>query len=726
MLAIFVLSVLAASIVLTSRSETFASYNYRIAMEADYVAKAGLQKAINYFNSDKYKPVPVESAASIYEVHPYASSPVLLEATIARPVRCIDSTHCPEANRPVTLQMDSDGDFDGNYPTNLEVTETDGSTVTVATAFRNRFFNVPLDPLSSATNSGQFTLRATLLEYYTVNDAFYPTLNRKPYEVWLVESHAEWNSNAGAGAAKPTSVQQATLAPVYLPYFANALYGMCNITLQGQVCTDSYHSGSGSYNAANPANCVTAAGVASNALASGAGVGSGGRVTLNGSAYVVNGDVSYGASPPSYSAPWVCASPSEGVVGSVAGVKGSVQPVPAIPQPPMPTFPPCAWYGTAGTNCNNLPLPYRTPPNPTSVSQNNEYVWVRNTGGRWVYEASISGVTTQYPLTADTFPGWAASTLYTSGSVIREVANDGAVHLYVSQNAGSSGGTKPAFPASSGATVSEPANYPTWQAVTSYAQGALVIASPDNGHLYRNRSAGVGVSGAAQPAWPTAAGATVNDGAGATRITWEEVGSSAGLTWVEGGLASVNPFGSGTDTDPFRLPAISVGTNANVCLAGGSSSSSAIYYAIADINSGGKMYIVDGTNPPTACPPPSGYNRFGYAVVNVYRTLTMTGQGLTQPASAPPSSLIINVYNSGSNSGTSVRLSGQANIKAVITALGDATLGGGGTGGAFYGSILAGSITDSGTYAVHYDRSLQVLSGKLMPMAIRNYNRPKF
>jgi hypothetical protein len=86
---------------------------------------------------------------------------------------------------------------------------------------------------------------------------------------------------------------------------------------------------------------------------------------------------------------------------------------------------------------------------------------------------------------------------------------------------------------------------------------------------------------------------------------------------------------------------------------------------------------------------------------------------------------VINVYNGGSNSGTSVTLTGQANLKAVVTALGEAKLGGSGSGGAFYGSIIAGAITDAGNYSVHYDQSMKVLSGKLTPMAIRNYNRPK-
>ncbi len=71
-------------------------------------------------------------------------------------------------------------------------------------------------------------------------------------------------------------------------------------------------------------------------------------------------------------------------------------------------------------------------------------------------------------------------------------------------------------------------------------------------------------------------------------------------------------------------------------------------------------------------------------------------------------------------------MSGQANLKATVTALGDAVLGGGGTGGAFYGALIASSVKDAGTYSVHYDQSLQVASGKLMPMAIRNYNRPKY
>jgi hypothetical protein len=208
-------------------------------------------------------------------------------------------------------------------------------------------------------------------------------------------------------------------------------------------------------------------------------------------------------------------------------------------------------------------------------------------------------------------------------------------------------------------------------------------------------------------------------------LTWQEIGPSAAITWTESGT-NTNIFGEGTSSDPFRLPALSVANNSNLCLTGGPDVSNLIYYDVEDFYSLGTVYIVNQSSPPAACPPAAGYAGFGYAVVNIYKTMTMGGPGVTQPVGAPPAALIINVYNQGLNTGQSVRLTGQANLKAVVTALGDASIGGGGSGGAFYGALIAGSITDSGTTAVHYDQSLQVASGKLMPMTIRNYNRPKF
>lgn len=831
MLAIVVLSVLAASIVFSARSETYASYNYRTSLQADYAAKAGLQKAINFFNSDRYVAVPPSDANAKYDVAVYASTPLTLYTAKARPVICISG--CANTNRPVTLQWSS-GSFAGNYPTYL----TNAAGDTVPTAYGSLLASGTLDPLSNSHNSGQYTVTATLESYRTVNDAFYPARNPKPYEVWYVISTGSWNSvpPAGGVSAIPTSVQEATLAPVFLPYFANALYGMCNITMSGSVCTDSYNSNSGNYNGANPANCVTAGAAGSNSFASGAGIGSGGNVTLNGSTYTVNGDVSYGAAAPTYSSTWTCPTATSGVTGSVSGVTGTVQPVPAIPEPPMPTFPACAYFGVGGTSCNKS-ASFPSPPNPTNPSASTEWAWVRQIGAQWFFTVSLSGTTTSYALT---YPGWLAATTYSAGTII----TPGNGHTYTVTTAGTSGATQPTFPTGTGSTVSDGLPATVWAASTAYAANAYVKPSPDNGHVYKALNAGtsgatqptfptgsgatvsdtgypnwaantsytagntispgnghiysalntnysgqtaptwptasgatvtgafaiwnnvaytvgqiviptvakqnghkyiVTVAGTAanpQPTWPTTAGTTVVNGTATFRefgsdtpitwrevgtvagIVWQEVGSSTAVVWTESGTAT-NIFGDGTQNDPFRLPELRIGNNAKLCLTGSSDPANPIYYAIKSIDSLGEIYNVNQANQPTSCIQ-AGYTDIGYSVLNIYNTLSLGGPGVVQPTTAKATTLVINVYNGGVNSGDSVTITGQANLKALITALGNAKLGGGGTGGAFYGSLLAGSVTDGGTYSVHYDQSMQVLSGKLMPMSIRNYNRPKF
>ncbi len=69
-----------------------------------------------------------------------------------------------------------------------------------------------------------------------------------------------------------------------------------------------------------------------------------------------------------------------------------------------------------------------------------------------------------------------------------------------------------------------PDTYADWQANTAYAVGAEVVPSPRNGHLYRCTVAGT--SGAVQPAFPTATGATLADGT---------------ATWIEDGATSWTP-----------------------------------------------------------------------------------------------------------------------------------------------------------------------------------------
>ena len=68
MLSMLVLSVLAATIVFTARSETLASYNFKLDTQADYLAKAGVQQALNWLRSSRYQGVTHTQANTYYAV----------------------------------------------------------------------------------------------------------------------------------------------------------------------------------------------------------------------------------------------------------------------------------------------------------------------------------------------------------------------------------------------------------------------------------------------------------------------------------------------------------------------------------------------------------------------------------------------------------------------------------------------------------------------------------
>src|SRR5438105_11463475 len=88
MLSMLLLSVLAVSIVFTARSETFASHNYKLDTQADYLAKAGIQRAINWFRSNHYQAVTQANAATYYKVSS-TGSPYNLYTSDTSQVTCI-------------------------------------------------------------------------------------------------------------------------------------------------------------------------------------------------------------------------------------------------------------------------------------------------------------------------------------------------------------------------------------------------------------------------------------------------------------------------------------------------------------------------------------------------------------------------------------------------------------------------------------------------------------
>ena len=358
MLSMLMLSVLAATIVFTARSETFASYNFRLDTEADYMAKAGIQRAVNWFRSNHYKPVSQTQAATFYAVTS-TGAPFNLYTSNSSPVNCISG--CATSNSGV--QLIGYGSGSTNYPTSINNTEATPRAVTVA--FASDLNSVSNTRITGDTsNSGYFLVNAKLLNYQTVNVDPAPspvpsyctvtTVVTCPLETWLITSKAIWTGSSSSTNTAATAEEEAIVQPIYWPTWGNALYGFCSVSMTGSAgtCTDAFNSALGPYAGGNGS---VASGLCDqttnfNVISSGAGVGSNGHVDL-GSNVTVGGNVTLGSSPTGGSTCCTAASnPACGYNGSASSVQGEVINGPHIDPPAMPTYPSGFPSGAGGIN----------------------------------------------------------------------------------------------------------------------------------------------------------------------------------------------------------------------------------------------------------------------------------------------------------------------------------------------------------------------------------------
>jgi hypothetical protein len=327
LLAMLVLSVLAAAIVFTARSETFASYNYKLDTQADYLAKAGIQRAVNWFRSTHYRAIN-ESEASTYYLVTSSGSPFDLFTSNDSPVVC--KFGCPSLNNPV--QLIGFGSGSSNFP---DINNSEGTPREVVDAFASDLNNLANTRVTAdADNSGYFNVNAKLLNYQTVNVGYQPPLTPTPVETWLITSKATWTAGSGSTTRLATAEEQAIVQPIYIPSWGNALYGFCSVTMQGSsgTCTDAFNSSLGAYGGGNPSvasgKCDST--TASNVIGAGASVGANGGVTL-GSNVTVSGDVVIGTGGGAS-----CS--ASGYSGSTSSVLGQVINGPYKAPPPAPTF----------------------------------------------------------------------------------------------------------------------------------------------------------------------------------------------------------------------------------------------------------------------------------------------------------------------------------------------------------------------------------------------------
>ncbi len=319
LLVLLMLTVLVGAIILLARTETMASYNYKITTQADFLAKAGIQEASNWLRSTRYQAVSQDQAGGFYSVSS-TGSPYNLWTNDNSPVKCISTTNCGSPNSPVQL-IGISGTGTSNYPLSTVVTNfaTDMSNFRIA---------------GDETNSGTISINAVLLGYSTVNITTSSGVSAMPIETWRITSRASWTGTAGSGEAVATVEEEATIQPVYIPSWGNSLYGYCSVSMQGSsgVCTDSFNSDLGAYGGGNPT--VASGGCDSNSpnvIKAGAGVGANGSVTV-GSNVTVSGNVAIGTNPtPNCPTPY-------GFIGNTSSVLGEVMQGSHVDPPNPPTF----------------------------------------------------------------------------------------------------------------------------------------------------------------------------------------------------------------------------------------------------------------------------------------------------------------------------------------------------------------------------------------------------
>ncbi len=357
MLAMLVLSVLAAAIVFTARADVLASYNYKLTTQADYLAKAGVQEALNWFRSTRYRAISQDEAATYYNVSATGSI-YNLYTSVTSPVKCVaSSSSCPATNSTVQL-IGIPGTGTSNYPS---ITNAGGTSVVSAFAADL----VSVRRTGDANNSGTFSINAVLLSYQTLNAGNPPEVTPQAVETWLITSRATWTGGSGLATDIATAEEQAIIQPLYFPSYGHALYGFCSVTMQGSagVCTDAFNSALGSY---ADGNITVASGQCnstsvSNVIAADAGVGANGGVTL-GSNVVVSGNVTIGTSPSA-------GCTASGFTGNAGSVLGQVLNGPHVDPPPVPSFPTnfpsgAPTYQLAGGS-NTLTLPVGAGANPS-------------------------------------------------------------------------------------------------------------------------------------------------------------------------------------------------------------------------------------------------------------------------------------------------------------------------------------------------------------------------
>lgn len=373
-----ILALLAGAILYAAQLDTISSYNYGASTRAGYIADAGLQQALNWFqyqycdSNNTNGTCPYKEAISSY-------------TTTTTPVEY--------GGQPVVL-------------------DASGSTSNYPNADAISSFQSALQNASIANGQGSITAVATLISdtsVHTING--YQSLER-----WELQVTGYWSQN-GVNLAHTQVVGfvEEAITPIsnYAMFTTGKTCG--SITMQGGAYTDSYDS---------------SLGYSTSASSSGGDVGSYGNIqasggaTIGGNAYVpggITGSCSAG-SPVGFTQS-----------GGNVTVNGSIKSMTADLSFPTPTM---AYDCTASTNCLSVPsadsggnitlTPNCTQTSTSSSCTSDGYSNLQLTAGQTVVlPGGTSGVTNVYYINSIVSSGQANVLISPAGSVQLYLVGDG-------------------------------------------------------------------------------------------------------------------------------------------------------------------------------------------------------------------------------------------------------------------------------------------------------------
>jgi PilX N-terminal len=312
------LSVLAASLMFLSQTETYASMNYRMMSQARYAAEAGVQKAADHLLTTYQATMPVstELLSEGGAVYNNNVSPVLNMAN----------------NQPIVLSA-KDGTCTGsNYP---------------VTAVQTAFCNAAKGSLAAGTATITYNATATLLAMQSFTSY---GGGKVVVQTWQIVGDGGLTGARNATVEVMATVEQPRFSVAYSAFATDT--GCAALTIGGNPATDSYNSGG-----MTGTTAPTLAG-------EGGDVGTNGNIDVTGTKVTVKGHLytprtGVGACVDGTNVTALTQSGKADVSGSLVQLpKSIVLPTPTIPSPsPIGTVtnPSCADLGlTAGVSAADV------------------------------------------------------------------------------------------------------------------------------------------------------------------------------------------------------------------------------------------------------------------------------------------------------------------------------------------------------------------------------------